>query len=194
MGEPQKEHPLYTYEEYIELEAGSEQRMEYHYGEIYALAGSTKRHNRIVTKILGYFDHHFEGSNCTPFAIDIKLEITPKGKYVYPDFVLGCDEHDDFEEEMIVRTPFLIVEVLSKSTESIDRTSKFKSYISLPSLQYYILVSQHEPKVEMFSRQRHDFWHYQTYTGLDAVLEIPKKNIELPLDRIYSGLSFKENV
>lgn len=193
MGEAQEDKQIYTYEEYLQIESVSEQRMEYHYGEIYALAGSTKRHNKIITKLLTFFDLLYENTTCSPYGSDIKAEITPKGKYVYPDFAISCDESDQDESETIVRNPILIAEVLSKSTESTDRADKFNSYIKLPSLQYYLLISQHEPKVEVYSRQDHDFWYYQTFRGLETSIPLPDLKTELPLSQVYRGLHFSES-
>ena len=177
---------MYTYEEYLELEMASEGRVEYHFGEVFALAGSSKRHNRIVLRMHTLLDETFSKRPCEVFALDIKAEIHPRGKYLYPDLVVTCDPEDiAHEEEMMVRKPTLIIEVLSKGTESRDRNEKFKTYIKIPSLQYYLLVSQEETHVELYARQSHDFWHYTAYSDPDAIIPLPVLETELPLSRIY---------
>ncbi|MBK8136830.1 MAG: Uma2 family endonuclease [Chloroflexi bacterium] len=47
----------------------------------------------------------------------------------------------------------LIIEVLSKSTESYDRGKKFQHYRTLETLQEYVLISQDSANIERFTRQ-----------------------------------------
>jgi Uma2 family endonuclease len=188
MENPQKEKLTYTYEEYLQIEAESEERLEYHFGEVFALAGSSKRHNILTNRAYTALSEALEGKACQVFTMDIKAEIIPRGKYLYPDLILTCDKDDlADEEEMLVRNPILIVEVLSKSTEARDRVEKFKSYIRIPSLQYYLLISQEEVHVELYARQRHDFWHYTSYAALEQRISFPALDIELGLEQIYQG-------
>lgn len=191
MANPQKEAKLYSYEEYLEIEAGGEERYEYHFGEISALAGSSKRHNRIVLSTAYALKDLLEDSSCDIFAMDVKAEIVPNGKYLYPDIVLTCDPKDlKNEGEMMVRSPKLIVEVLSDSTEDRDRNDKFKSYIKIPSLQYYLLVAQNEKRVDVYSRQPHDFWHFKSYLDAASHIPLPGLGLELSFSRIYEGVKF----
>jgi Uma2 family endonuclease len=131
------------------------------------------------------------GSDCDVFAMDVKAEIVPKGKYLYPDILLTCDRDDlENEGEMMVRSPKLIVEVLSENTEDRDRNDKFKSYIKIPSLQYYLLVAQNEKRVDVYSRQPHDFWHFKSYLDAGAKIPLSGLNLELLFSQIYQGVKF----
>lgn len=56
--------------------------------------------------------------------------------------------------------PSLLVEVLSPSTEEVDRGSKLEDYQRIPSLQEYVLVSQH-PRVEIYRRLSSGSWEYR---------------------------------
>jgi Uma2 family endonuclease len=51
-----------------------------------------------------------------------------------------------------VTNPTVVIEVLSDSTESYDRGEKFAHYMHLASLKDYVLVSQREPRIEVFRR------------------------------------------
>ncbi len=193
MGDPEEKRTNYSFEEYIEMEAAREERLEYHFGEIFALAGSTKRHYRIAKRTIDLLEAQLVSKPCEVFGSDIKLELVERGKYVYPDITMTCEPSDLSDDlQMIINRPALIVEVLSDSTEAYDRNDKFKSYIKIPSLKHYVLISQYQYQVECYSRQSHDFWHYRSFTKGDAVIDFPDLDCKLNLDNIYEGISLAE--
>jgi len=91
-----------------------------------------------------------------------------------------------------VTIPIVIIEVLSKTTESYDRGKKFSYYRQIPSLQEYILIEQEEARIEVFTR-RNDFWKITTIEGIDGELFIPALDITIPLDQIYQGVQFLDS-
>jgi Uma2 family endonuclease len=76
--------------------------------------------------------------------------------------------------------------VLSPSTEQEDRGNKWKQYQLLPSLQEYVLVSRHEPRVERYRRLSSGDWEYRdASTGTvpllcGAVIDLAVLYTELP--------------
>ncbi len=77
------------------------------------------------------------------------------------------------------------VEVLSSSTERIDRNEKFAAYIQLPSLEEYVLVHQYRPLVEVYRRD--DNWRQHTY-GPGEEIELASLDIYITLDELYEVL------
>jgi Uma2 family endonuclease len=120
---------------------------------------------------------------------DIKVNISNKKRFFYPDIVVTCDDNDDVNAYDI-KFPKVIVEVLSESTEKFDRGKKFQYYRTIPSLQEYILVSSQEYLIECFRRTKNDLWTLQTYEGLNTILRIENLAIDSPLSEIYATLSF----
>ena len=80
--------------------------------------------------------------------------------------------------------------MLSKSTEKRDRSEKLLSYINIPSLKAYLLVSQDRPEVEYFYRQEDGNWWVESFEGLDAILKLPCPEMELTVSEIYETVSF----
>lgn len=78
-----------------------------------------------------------------------------------------------------VNSPCLLIEVLSDSTQSKDFYNKRPYYTKLPSLLYYILVSQTDYRVEVVERNI-DFWKYQIIEGVETIVELPLLQISLP--------------
>ena len=176
-------------EEYLEFEHHSDIKHEYIDGEVYAMAGTTKAHNTISLNLAILFREKLKNSNCQTFMADIKVNISNKKRFFYPDIVVTCDDNDDVNAYDI-KFPKVIVEVLSESTEKFDRGKKFQYYRTIPSLQEYILVSSQEYLIECFRRTKNDLWTLQTYEGLNAIFRIENLAIDTPLSEIYATLSF----
>ncbi len=182
--EPIKTH--YTFEEYLELENFSEIRHEYYHGEVFAMAGTTKRHSRVVRNILQSMLNLMNDEKCELF-FDVKTEIIQKSYYVYPDLVVTCSENDD--DPITIRTPSVIFEVLSDSTEEYDRGGKFKAYMQIPTLTHYVLVSQKSCKIECFTRRANE-WIFNIYTTFDEFLELSCLYLKISLADIYKNITF----
>jgi Uma2 family endonuclease len=84
----------------------------------------------------------------------------------------------------------LIAEVLSPSTAEYDRGKKFELYKGSPSFQDYLLIEQREPKVEHWQKLETGEWFLSQSVGLNAVLEIPRYELEIPLSEIYLNVEF----
>jgi Uma2 family endonuclease len=84
----------------------------------------------------------------------------------------------------------LIVEVLSPSTEAYDRGFKSAQYRTVESLEEYALVSQAEPRVEVFRRQPGGYWLLSEAVGLEAVCHFESLDCAIPLAEIYARVTF----
>jgi len=89
-----------------------------------------------------------------------------------------------------VLNPTLIVEVLSPSTEAYDRGFKFAQYRALESLQEYALVSQSEPRVEVFRRQSSGDWLLSESAGMESVCRFDSVSCTVALKDIYDKVTF----
>ncbi|MCU0354944.1 MAG: Uma2 family endonuclease [Cytophagales bacterium] len=186
--QPQKTH--YTVEEYFGLDNNSEIRYEFYDGEVFAMAGGTKNHNRIVRNLNALLLDSFAPRGCDVFAESVKLEAIKDLYYPYPDVMLTCDDRDSNDEYLVVH-PSLIVEVLSPSTANYDRDFKLKKYQQIPSLQHYLLVSQYECSVEVYSRiGQSAVWTYQLFTDMTDQIRLESLDFTLPVAKIYANIRF----
>jgi Uma2 family endonuclease len=177
----------YTFADYEALEKADGVRYEFFDGLVVAMAGTTKRHNRLVQALGRVLYPISQRQGCQYVAENIKQKLRTGEKYVYPDLIYTCDPDDLADEtDTIVRAPSLLIEVLSASTRSQDKHDKRLEYFRLPSLQAYLLVSQTDYRVEVYERAV-DFWKYRVIEGLDAEITLPDLDIELLLADIYAG-------
>jgi Uma2 family endonuclease len=190
MGHAQMATTKYTVSEYLEMEETSEIRHEYYDGEIFAMAGTTMNHNRIVGRLRNLFERKFFPGGCDVFAENVKVEAIANLYYPYPDIVVTCHP-DDISGEYIVKNPTVLVEVLSKSSATYDRGFKLRQYKQIESLDYYMLVSQNEFYVELYTRtDQRDIWTYQTFDDRTDVIPFKKLDLEIPLSAIYENIVF----
>jgi Uma2 family endonuclease len=85
-----------------------------------------------------------------------------------------------------LQQPKLIIEVLSPSTEQIDRREKALNYHQIATLEEYVLVAQDRPHVEFLRRA--DDWRLTAVSSLDATAAFPSIGLSLPLTQIYEDL------
>ncbi|KAA6441015.1 Uma2 family endonuclease [Dyadobacter flavalbus] len=190
MGHAQVSEHKYSVKEYFEMEEKSEVRHEYYDGELFAMAGTTMNHNDIVDNIRTLFKSFFRPQGCRVFAENIKVEAIVNLYYPYPDVVVTCSE-EDISGTYVVKNPVILVEVLSKSSANYDRGFKLRQYKNIASLQYFMLVSQNEFYVELYTRtNQKDIWNYQTFDNKDDVIHFELLDFEMPLSAIYDSIVF----
>ena len=190
-----QEKTIMTPAEYLVIERASlDIKHEFYDGEIFAMVGAGRNHVRINANLTAKLHNKFEINNnhCEVWPNDMRVKI--ENGYVYPDIVVTCDDaaFEDNEFDTLIN-PVVIMEILSDSTELFDRTKKFSHYRKIPTLQEYILVSQHEYWVEKYTRQN-DIWGYQSYEGIDQTLKIESADCELPLSEIYLNVEFEKRM
>jgi Uma2 family endonuclease len=170
--------------EYLAFERQSEERHEYHGGELRLMAGASRKHNIISLNIASLLREKLRGKPCRPFMSDMRVRIASAQRYFYPDIAVICAT-EAFVEEDIATDATVIIEVLSDSTEALDRGEKFESYQCLPSLQDYVLVSQNKMRLEHFHKLAHNEWRYLALNKAEEILYLDTVGVQLPLKEIY---------
>lgn len=174
---------------YLEGERDGSVRHEYVDGQVYAMAGSSDRHNRISINFTSRLDAHLTTSSCDVFMADMKIMVAPVVFY-YPDVVVTCD--NPIPDNYYRTEPRLIVEVLSPSTERIDRNEKLFAYRRVSSLEEYVLVSQDRTLVEIYRRQTNGEWSHEIFTNQDDEILLASVNLTMNLQDIYRNVRFPD--
>jgi len=183
--------PRLTPEQYLEAERAAEFRHEYYDGHIYAMSGGSYRHGQIIGNLTTRLSNRLERRPCSVVPNDLRLRVSPGGLFTYPDVIVICGDPrfaDDRHDTLL--NPALIVEVLSPSTEAYDRGFKSAQYRTVESLQEYALVSQTEPRVEVFRRQPGGHWLLSEAIGLEAVCHFESLDCAVPLAEVYAKVTF----
>jgi Uma2 family endonuclease len=177
---------LYSPDEYLEIERKAEFKSEFYFGEIFAMSGASRNHNLLVSNIVTTLNSQLAQHECEVYPSDMRVKTPERGVYTYPDVVVVCGS-PVFEDTHVdtLTNPTLIVEVLSPSTESYDRGKKFEQYRRMPSLIEYVLISQDEYRVVVFSRQSDSQWLFKEGSSLEEKLILSSINCVLELEDVY---------
>lgn len=183
----------YTVDEYLRMERDSLEKHEFHEGEILAMAGNSPEHVVIATNLIGELHARLKGKRCRVYESNLRLRAGRSQRYVYPDLSVICGQPQfdplDTRPETVTN-PRILVEILSPTTEAYDRGEKFDRYREIDSLEEYLLVWQHVPRVELFRRQPDGTWAFSAAVGTDSTITLPALGIQLSLTEIYDGVTF----
>ncbi len=175
----------YSFNEYLELEIKTREKHDFYYGEVYNMAGGTKKHNEIIQEIIFSLRSKINKKKCKIYFENVKLELREDKFYVYPDIMMTCDKSDlEDDSKNTIKNPSIIIEVLSESTELYDRNTKKNYYLQLPSLKYYLMVSQNETKIEMYEKINSQI-AYSFYKLPEDVINFKQFDFKMPVSEIY---------
>ena len=186
---PAIQKTLLSESEYLEEERKALTKSEYYKGEVFAMSGASKNHNRIVASIIISIGSFLKGKNCHIYPSDLRVKNPENGLYTYPDVTIVCGKEEYQDEEFdTLLNPTVIIEVLSPTTEEYDRGTKFKLYRSIPSLKNYIMISSTDFSAEVYTRMDNDEWHLNMTAEKDGVIHISAINLDLSLQDVYAQL------
>ena len=172
-----------TAAEYLAWEREQTDKHEFHAGEVFAMAGGSPRHNVIAGNTQTVLKLALRG-RCVALPSDQRVMFDDGARYVYPDVSVVCGKMvlQDGTKDVLVN-PTILVEVLSSGTEQYDRGLKWEGYQRLASLTDYLLVSQHEVRVEHFQRASNGRWLYGAYGRGDRIALADGTQVEV--DAMY---------
>ncbi|HEY0320270.1 MAG TPA: Uma2 family endonuclease [Pyrinomonadaceae bacterium] len=175
-----------TEDEYLAVERQAEFRSEYLAGEVFAMVGASRRHNRIVTNLVSALDNQLRARPCNVYSNDMRVKVQSTGLFTYPDVVVtwGEEKFADGAHDTLLN-PLVIIEVLSDSTEAYDRGKKFENYQSIESLKEYLLVSQNSQRIEQYIRQMGKSWMYSEAHESGETITLQSIECELKLEEVY---------
>jgi Uma2 family endonuclease len=184
MNEPARKI-AYTFAEYIAMEAKSPTKHELVNGEIYAMAGGTPEHGRLSVNVQGELRNALRGRPCNVFNSDVRIRVLATGLATYPDATVICGRLEtDAEDKNTLVNPVVLVEVLSDSTAAYDRDDKRAHYRRIPSLRDYLLVAQHDRRIEHYHRNDDGTWTLRDVrAGGEVVLDAI--GCKLSVDAVY---------
>jgi Uma2 family endonuclease len=176
-----------SYADYLERERTSTTKHEYLRGEVFAMAGGTLEHARLASRVSWLLRTGISKRPCETFTADAKVRVDETDLSTYPDITVICGhiERSPVDAEAATN-PVLLVEVLSDSTEAYDRGEKFAHYRRIATLQEYVLVSQTEPRIEVFRRTAGGRWEFSE-AGAGQRVQLESIGVERAVDDVYAN-------
>ncbi len=186
--------PKYSPAEYLALEENCDYRSQYYYGEIFAMAGASRRHNVIAMNISARLHAALRERGCEIYQTDMRVKVS-SDLYTYPEVVIVCGEPqiERLHGENLLN-PLILIEVMSPSTEKFDRGDKSRLYRLMPSVKEYLLVSQEKTHVEHFIRQENGDWLLKESSEMTDIVNFPSIDCSLSIAEIYERIDLTEPV
>ncbi|WP_018131093.1 type II toxin-antitoxin system Phd/YefM family antitoxin [Effusibacillus pohliae] len=177
-----------TYEEFLELTKGSEERYEFIDGEIYLLSSPKTAHQIVLAELFGIFYIWFQGKDCMPLPApyDIELRRTPEEiNIVQPDLMVICDLHEHLDENDYYKgVPILLVEIVSASTRSKDLIKKLDLYMSCGVKEYWI-VNPINKEVTVYLFEDKEIHSSRTFKENETAHSFTFAGLAVELERIF---------
>ncbi len=179
-------------EEYFTLVEKSEERYEYHNGELRMMAGGTFEHSLIKSDVNRVLGNATVGASCNVLDNDMAIKIEAYNCYVLPDVSFLCDapQFDDDEKRRRLLNPSLLIEVMSESSEAYDRGEKFQKYRSLPSFREYMLIDSRRYAVECWYKEDEKIWRMDSAFSREESVYLHTLDLELSLEEVYRRVTF----
>ncbi len=174
-----------SFAEYWDLLEKAEYRIDYYEHEAIAMSYENEAHSEMVTE----FSHLLKG--IFP-RTDLQYKVHNSNRPIY---IQECDQvvfspdgsvvtqppvYFEYRPGMTAETtPFLVFEVLSKSTRKYDLGEKLPCYKKIPGLQYILYIDLERPSVTVYERQGAHSWMDVEYTNLEAAFDIQGHTLRL---------------
>ena len=148
----------------------------------------TQKHDDIVSNLHGLLFILLKSRNFRVYsqATFIRGELFEKSRQ--PDITIVKKDGQQRTKMHEVMNPVVLMEVLSKSTQSIDMAEKLEEYQNVPSVQEYVMVSQSQVRVVVFRRISNRKWEEEIFTGLSETFTLTSLGVDISLTEIYEDV------
>lgn len=187
--------PNLTFDEYLDIEGKAEFKSEFVNGWMFAMAGASPEHNQVVANVITEFSLQLKKRPCIVYPSDMPLKVEKRDHGRYPDVTVVCGEPRFHKGKYLkaLINPTVLVEVLSTTTEDLDRAAKAEEYRSIPSLREYLFIAQDRCHVEHYVRQTVNQWLFTEFDNPKDTIFLPSINCELALSEVYDKVKWPES-
>ena len=169
----------YTYQDYLDIDRTTQERVELIFGDIYMMAGASAAHQDTVGNLFFHLKEITDKTRlCTPriAPYDVKFTFRNDISVVQPDVMLFCESDT---------LPCAIFEVLSPSTAHKDMTVK-KDLYEAGGIREYFWVNIELKVIEKFILEEGKYVYDKVY-GSEETLPILCLDTEIDVDAIFEA-------
>jgi len=176
-----KEDRYFTYADYKEWELAEGERYELIFGEAYAMAAPSERHQSISMELSTQFQTFLRGKPCKVYAAPFDVRLFYKkderdDTVVQPDIVVICDEKKRGTEGCR-GAPELVIEILSPSNTAAEMERKLLLYLKAGVHEYWV-VNPDNKSIVVYNFKDKGIFGYKN-DEIIPVVTLPGLNISL---------------
>ena len=175
---------------FLQWAEGREGHYELKENRVVMMTGGTKGHARVVHRVAAMLSRRLDPMRWSVTTADLGVEIGEDVRY--PDVLV--EPLDDANKDLSTTAPVFLAEVLSPSSLALDFREKAAEYMSLPSLEAYLVAAQDEARMWLWQRPasgdgaRPFPAQPVELKGMDAALSLNALGVNAPLREIYAGI------
>jgi len=180
-----------TLDEFLRWDDGTEMHYELIGGFPMAMAPPAEVHRALTVRLVTRIDGALSGRR--PCNAQIEAGVTRPDRadtYFEADIAASCAPIEIGRQA--IKDPFLIVEILSPSTERHDRRVKLPAYRQIETVQEILLVASDERYAELHRRVGAQ-WLTEIMRGGQGLLILTSIGVEIPLSELYEGIAFEDS-
>ena len=179
-----------TLDEFLRWDDGTETHYELIAGFPVAMAPPAEVHRALAVRLVSRIDAALSARRPCNAQIEAGVIRTDRADtYFEADIAASCTPIE-FGRQAIDE-PFLIVEILSASTERHDRRVKLPVYRQLPSVQEILFVASDGLYAELHRRSAAQ-WLTEIVRGPEATIALKSVGIEIRLADLFDGIALPE--
>ena len=175
-------------DEYWENELKNEYKSEFYKNKVTAIMPYTSEpHNQIVLKLVRLLGDYIDNNHWKLSSETRPVWIPACELNIYPDIFITKNSQTIVRKnyQIAEMTPSVIIEVLSQSTENMDKGEKLRCYKNIAGLEQYILISQDKKLIEIYENFENK-WVYDFVEGSGQFTTIA--GLKISLDEIYRNI------
>ncbi len=176
-----------TLDEFLHWDDGTDTRYELIGGFPVAMAPPAEAHSILAVRLVTSIDAAL--SRRRPCRAHLEAGVTRPDRadtYFVADIAATCAPIEAHRQA--IEEPFLIVEILSPSTERRDRRLKLPAYRQIDGVQEIVLVASDGVYAEVHRRSGEQ-WITEIMRGPEAVLALRSVPIEIRFADLYDGIA-----
>ena len=179
-----------TLDEFLHWDDGTDTRYELIGGFPVAMAPPAAAHRMLAARLISRIDAALEKRRPCNAQGDAGVARPERlDTYFEADIAATCERHEFGQQAL--KEPFLIVEILSPSTERHDRRVKLPAYRQIETVQEIALVASDEIYAEVHRRAGAQ-WITDILRGSEAVLSLASVPVVIQLSSLFEGIALVE--
>ena len=179
-----------TLDEFLRWDDGTETHYELIGGFPVAMAPPAEAHRILAMRLGSRIDAAL--SKRRPCNAQIEAGVIRADRadtYFEADIAATCEGNEAGRQA--VKDPFLIVEILSPSTERLDRRVKLPAYRQIATVQEIVLIASDGLYAELHRRAGGQ-WISEILRVREAAIALTSVGIEVPMSDLYEGIAIDD--
>lgn len=142
-----------SWDEFLEFTLQCKYKTDYHNGEIIIMGAANPLHELLVSDFIMLFGNFYKSKGYLIAGSNLGISIPEMDSYYNPDVTIIKDKLKfKKDSKFIITNPFIIIEILSKSTAYYDFFEKRQKYQKLEDLQEMVFVDRFLKTINVFKR------------------------------------------